>query len=68
MFFKKVRDEQEQVEVLRKENEAAERAKEAARLGFRRSLKRLARQLEGIPIDDGLQSIGDDLAGNREER
>lgn len=65
MFFKKVREE---VEELRKENEAAERAKEAARLSFKRSLKRLTRQLEGIPIDDGLQSIGDDLAGNPEER
>lgn len=65
MFFKKARDE---VEVLRKESEAAERAKEAARLNFKRSLKRLARQLEGIPLDDGLQSIGDDLAGNPERK
>ncbi|WP_425065633.1 hypothetical protein [Reyranella sp.] len=63
MFFKKVRDE---VEVLRKESEASERAKEAARLNFKRSLRRLARQLEEIPLDDGLKSIGDDLAGNPE--
>lgn len=63
MFFKKVRDE---VEELRKENEAADRAKEAARLNFKRSLRRLARQLEEIPLDDGLQSIGDNLAGNPE--
>jgi adenine-specific DNA methylase len=63
MFFKKVRDE---IEELRKENEAGERDKEAARLSFKRSLRRLAQQLESIPLDDGLKSIGDDLAGNPE--
>jgi hypothetical protein len=65
MFFKKVRDE---VEVLRKESEAAERDKEAARINFKRSLGRLIRQVEGIPLDDGLKSIGDDLAGNPEDK
>jgi hypothetical protein len=65
MFFKKVRDE---IEELRKVNEAEDRDKEAARLSFKQSLKRLAHQLENIPLDDGLKSIGADLAGNPEER
>lgn len=65
MFWKKDRLE---VEELRRQAENDTRAREAARLNLQRSLKRLARRLEEIPLDAGLASIGEDLAGNPERK
>ena len=65
MFWKKQRTE---LEALQKESVRVERAKEAARLNLQRSLRRLSRALEEIPLDDGLKSIGDSLAGNPERK
>lgn len=65
MFWKK--DLQEVEELRRKADEAA-REREAARLNLQLSARRLARFLEEIPLDDGLVSIGDNLAGNPEQK
>lgn len=62
MFWKK---EKAALEEVRHQAVRADREKEAARLNFHRSLRRLARKLEEIPLEDGLCSIGGDLAGNR---
>lgn len=65
MFWKKANSE---LEELRKQAVAADREREAARLNLQRSARRLARFLEEIPLDDGLSSLGNDLAGNQEKR
>lgn len=62
------RQERTEVEALRRQVESDARDKEAARLNLQRSLKRLARRLEEIPLDDGLEAIGNDLAGNPERK
>lgn len=62
MFWKK--DNQE-VEQLRRQVENDTREKEAAKLDLQRSLKRLARALDEIPLDKGLASLGNDIAGGK---
>lgn len=62
------RSERREVEALRRRVEMENREKEAARLNLQQSARRLARFLEEIPLDDGLMSIGDNLAGNRERK
>jgi hypothetical protein len=65
MFWKR---ERRDVEQLRRQVEADAREREAARLNLQRSTRRLARFLEGIPLDSGLASIGNDLIGNPEKK
>lgn len=62
MFWKKANQE---VEQLRKQVENDAREREAARLDLQRSLKRLARAIDEIPLDRGLASLGNDLAGGK---
>ena len=62
MFWKK---DHLELDELRKQAAAADREREAARLNLQRSARRLARFLEEIPLDDGLSSLGNDLAGNQ---
>lgn len=47
---------------------AKERAAKASELRLKRKLERMLKALQEAPIDAGLQSIGDALAGNPEER
>ena len=47
---------------------AKERAAKASELRLKRKVERMLKALQEAPIDLGLQAIGDDLAGNREER
>lgn len=47
---------------------AKERAAKAAQLRLARKVERMIKVLQEAPIDVGLKSIGDDLAGNPEER
>lgn len=65
MFWKKGRAE---VEDMKQQVERDNRDKEAARLNFVRSLKRVARALEAVPIDSDLADLGGDLAGRRRRR
>lgn len=62
MFWKK--DNQE-VEQLRRQVENDTREREAAKLDLQRSLKRLARALDEIPLDRGLANLGNDIAGGK---
>ena len=47
---------------------AKERAAKASELRLARKVNRMIKALQESPIDIGLKSIGDDLAGNPEER
>lgn len=47
---------------------AKERAAKASELRLARKLNRMIKALQEAPIDVGLKSIGDALAGNPEER
>lgn len=47
---------------------AKERAAKASELRLKRKINRMFKALQEAPIDVGLKSIGDDLAGNSGER
>jgi len=47
---------------------AKERAAKASQLRLARKVERMLKAVQEAPIDLGLQSIGNDLAGNPEER
>ncbi len=47
---------------------AKERAAKASELRLKRKVERMLKALQEAPIDVGLKSIGDDLAGNPGER
>lgn len=47
---------------------AKERSAKASELRLKRKLERMLKALQDAPIDVGLKSIGDALAGNSEER
>ncbi len=61
MLWKKDREE---IERLRRQNEQDTREREAARLNLQLALRRLSLQL-GLPVERGMASIAQDLAGKR---
>lgn len=53
---------------LRMDAARARDEKERARLDLQASLQRLAKWLEEIPIDQGIDAIGSDLGGNADDK